>query len=63
MERVSHSGKKSSLSGIKVSTQLSVQTFTLEELLPIYSNLDKVSSKSCKNVNYVMIAVLAVRWV
>ena len=55
--KVSHLGKKSSFSGIKVSTQLSVLTFTLEELSSICSYLDKVSSKSCKNVNCVMIAV------
>ena len=59
MERVSHLGKKSSFSGIKISTQLSVLTFTLEELSSICSYLDKVSSKSCKNVNCIMIAVFA----
>ena len=59
VERVSHLAKKSSFSGIKVSTQLSVLKFTLEELSSICSYIDKVSSKSCKNVNCVMIAVFA----
>ena len=59
MEKVSHLGKKSSFSGIKVSMQLSVLKFTLEELSSTCSYIDKVSSKSCKIVNCVMIAVLA----
>ena len=59
MERVSHLGRKSSFSGIKVSTQLSVLTFILKQLSSIWSYLDKVSSKSCKNVNCVMITVNA----
>ena len=59
MERVSHLGKESSFSGIKVSTQLSVLTFTLEELSSICLYLDKVSSKNCENANCVMIAVFA----
>ena len=66
MERVSHLGKKSSFSGIKVSTQLSIKVstqliFRLEELSLICTYLDKVSSKSCKNINCVIIAVFAVR--
>ena len=40
IERVSHLGKKSSFSGIKVSTQLSLLTFMLEELSLICSYLD-----------------------
>ena len=55
-------GKKS-FSGIKVAIQLSVLTFMLEELLLICSYLDRVSSKSCKNLNCVMIVVYAVRFV
>ena len=60
VERVAPLGKKSSFSGIKVSTQLSVLIFTLEELSLICSYLEKVLSKICKNVNCVMIAVFAV---
>ena len=56
-------GKKPSFSGIKVTIQLSVLTFMLEELLLICSYLDRVSSKSCKNVNCIMIVVYAVRFV
>ena len=51
MERTSQLGKKSSFSGIKISTQLSVLTFILEELSLTSSYLDKVSCKTCKNVN------------
>ena len=61
MVRVLHLGKKSSFSGIKVSMQLSVLTFMLEELSLICSHLDKASSKSWKNVNCIMIIVLGVR--
>ena len=46
IKRVSRLGKKPSFFGIKVSTQLSVMTFTLEELSLICSDLDKVSSKA-----------------
>ena len=38
-------------------------TLMLEELSSRCSYLDKVSSKSGKNVNYVMIAVFTARWV
>ena len=48
IKRVSRLGKKPSFFGIKVSTQLSVMTFTLEELSLICSDLDKVSSKALK---------------
>ena len=40
-----------------------VLTFTPKELSSVCSYLDKVSSKSCKNVNSVMIIVFAVRCV
>ena len=63
MKGVSHFGKKSSFSGIKVFTQLSVLTFKVEELSLSCSYLDKVSSKRCKNSNCVMIAVFGVRCV
>ena len=59
MVRVLHLGKKSSFS--KISMQLSVLTFILEELSLICSHLDKASSKSCKNVNCIMIVALGVR--
>ena len=63
MERVSHMGNKTPFSGIKVSTQLSVLRFALAELSLICSCLGKISSKSCKIVNCVMISVFAVRCV
>ena len=53
--------KSASFSGIIISTQLSVLLFTLKKLSLICSHLDNVSSKTCINVNYVMIGVLVVR--
>ena len=63
VERVSHLENKPSFSGIKDSTQLTVLIFTLEKLSLICSYLGRVSSKSWRNVNCVMIAVFAVRCV
>ena len=48
MERVSHLGKKSSFSGIKVSTQLSVMTFTLGELSQYARIVIKFHQKAVK---------------
>lgn len=53
--------KSASFSGIIISTQLSVLLFTLKKLSLIWSHLDNLSSKTCINVNYVMIGVLVVR--
>ena len=62
VERVLYLGSKSSsFFGITVSKQLSLLIFTLEELLLIYSYLEKVLSKSCKNVNCIMIGVFVLR--
>ena len=63
MERVSCLGKKSLFYGIKVPMQLSFSTDIYAERRSICSHLDKVSSKSCKNVNCIIIAVFAVRYV
>ena len=64
MEWVLHLGKKSLFSEIKVSTQLSFSTDIYVERT--FINLLRswhVSSKSCRNVNSVMIVVFAVRCV
>ena len=63
IESVSHLGKKSSsFALIIVSTYLLVLIFTLEELSLICSYLIKVSCKSHKNANCVMIVVFVLRW-